>query len=356
MLSTKKMKLKTAGVKILMSILLILSATSCDNSFIFDQEGDCSLHYRLRFVYDMNLKWADAFPSEVKSVRVYVFDQDEKKIAEYIRNGATLSDPDFAIDLDLPEGNYHLVAWCGIDNEGITNQSFTAPQEDNLTLRDLYCKLNRKSDERYPAYSDQHLQFMYYGSLDVSIKESDDKGGGRYYTMPLVKDTNHLRVELIQLSGEPTDADKFTFSIEATNGLMDYQNNLIGSTVITYLPWHKSSDAVEVSPTPGTTLNTLSAVADLDLSRMTVEQKKQMLLTIRNSATGETVASVPIIDYALLAKDYYEFAYGHEMSDQEFLDREDEYVMTFFLDQNMRWINSYIYINSWRIVLHEYGL
>ena len=38
------------------------------------------------------------------------------------------------------------------------------------------------------------------------------------------------------------------------------------------------------------------------------------------------------------------------MTDQEFLDREDDYVMTFFLDENYEWISSQILIHSWRVV------
>ncbi len=60
-----------------------------------------------------------------------------------------------------------------------------------------------------------------------------------------------------------------------------------------------------------------------------------------------------MIDHALLAKDYYEEEYNRTMDDQEFLDREDDYVMTFFLDENNKWINSYILIHSWRVVLNN---
>lgn len=80
-----------------------------------------------------------------------------------------------------------------------------------------------------------------------------------------------------------------------------------------------------------------------------------MKLTITNRE-GDKVAEIPVIDYALLAKDYYEEEYGRKMTDQEFLDREDDYVMTFFLDENNRWISSVILIHSWRIVLNEVDL
>jgi hypothetical protein len=46
---------------------------------------------------------------------------------------------------------------------------------------------------------------------------------------------------------------------------------------------------------------------------------------------------------------------GHydNMGDQEYLDRQDEYNMTFFLDDDMHWISSFIYINSWKVVLSD---
>lgn len=45
--------------------------------------------------------------------------------------------------------------------------------------------------------------------------------------------------------------------------------------------------------------------------------------------------------------------YEQPMSDQEYLDRQDEYNMTFFLDPDDRWIDQYIYINSWHLVIQH---
>lgn len=336
--------------------LLSVILAGCKDSFIFDDEGDCYLHYKLVFRYDMNLKWADAFSNEVKSVRVYAFNQNKKLVKLFQEKGAPLESSDFAIDLDLPAGNYSLVAWCGIDNPGVENQSFYAPENIGMDIEDLYCRLQTESNDIYSAYSDSHLQFMFYGSIDVDIQESDNIGGERIVIMPLIKDTNHIRVTLVQLSGEDTDVNDFSYSIEAANGHMDCENNLTGNTVITYLPWNLDNAETVIQNQSGVNVKCLSAVADLDISRMTVAEAETLKLTIRNNSSSEIVASIPVIDYALLSKDYYEMAYGHLMSNQEFLDREDEYNLTFFLDSNLRWIDSYIYINSWRIVLHNYGL
>ena len=62
--------------------------------------------------------------------------------------------------------------------------------------------------------------------------------------------------------------------------------------------------------------------------------------------------SIPLVDYALLVKGFY----NRDMDDQEYLDRQDEYNMTFFLDDNGNWLSSSVIINSWRVVLSDVDL
>ena len=88
------------------------------------------------------------------------------------------------------------------------------------------------------------------------------------------------------------------------------------------------------------------AVAELTTGRLMTDQEP--VLTVRNRE-GETVLSIPLVDYALLVKGYY----NRDMDDQEYLDRQDEYNMTFFLDENDRWVNTSIIINSWHVVLQD---
>ena len=96
-------------------------------------------------------------------------------------------------------------------------------------------------------------------------------------------------------------------------------------------------------------------VAELTVNRLFVRdwtKYRRPALTIRTAADGELVASVPIIDYALLVKgEHYK-----QMDDQEYLDRADEYNMTFFLDANNRWTSTMIQILSWRVVVNNSNL
>lgn len=79
---------------------------------------------------------------------------------------------------------------------------------------------------------------------------------------------------------------------------------------------------------------------------------QQPRLSVTNKETGETVLSIPLIDYALLVKGFY----NRDMYDQEYLDRQDEYDMVFFLDEGDRWLDTYVYINSWKVVLQDITL
>ena len=345
---------------VITAIAAAMLLTSC-NGLIYEDEGDCSVVYRIKFRYDMNLKWADAFANEVKSVRLYAYDKNGTLVAEKTESGAALASEGYSMTLEVPAGDYHLAAWCGLDNGGERAESFsTADQSDyQASLDKLTCRLNSKSDAEHPSYSDEHLFSLFHGTLDVSLPDNPD-GGEYVYTMSLTKNTNHIRIILQHLSGEDVDEDDFTFQIEDNNGLMAHDNSLIPDRDIMYRTWSKKSGQAGVGKddTPAESRGIVyvnGAIADLTVGRMMESHRRDMMLTIK-SKDGSEVARVPVIDYALLAKDYYEEAYGHKMSDQEFLDREDEYVMTFFLDRNNQWISSSILIHSWRVVIGNYDV
>lgn len=356
---------------------LLASLTSCDNA-IYDDEGDCDVIYRLRFRYDMNMKFADAFSHEVKSVRLYAFDTDDKLVWQTEESGERLAQEGYDIILPLQPGDYKLMAWCGLDN----GESFTVPQIDLGDTRDpLQCRLNRTQHPEDGAVSTEDLHPLFHGTLEVNLRE-DINGGEYVYTMPLTKDTNVFRIVLQHLSGKDIEADDFTFKIEDNNGWLHHDNSLLDDENITYHAWSVYSgsagvDAPEARLSEGLSVvrcplsdensengkretnngtraitDVKVAVAELTVSRLvqrdwTVNPKP--MLTIRKADDGELVARIPIIDYALLVKGNY----NRDMSDQEYLDRQDEYNMTFFLDENNHWLSTTIIINSWRVVLNS---
>lgn len=346
------------------AVALCCTMTSCDSA-IYDYEGDCSVTYRMAFRYDRNMKWADAFANEVKSVHLYAFDKSGILVWQQTDRGDALKSDSYAMTLDLPAGDYRMVAWCGLENDGEQDESFTVPEArvGETRLEELQCSLNRRREPEGKAYSGERLYPLFHGMLDVTLSDYDD-GGVFTDTMDLTKDTNHVRIILQQLSGEPVNEKNFTFRIEEENGLMDYDNSLLPDEMITYLAYNVTSGTAGMSiddypvagseaksakqPSSRATITSVSvAIADLTIARLT--ENRKTYLTIETT-DGQTAARIPMTDYALLLKDGY---YGNQMSDQEYLDRQDEYTLTFFLDDDRYWIGTSIIINSWKVVLNK---
>ena len=92
-----------------------------------------------------------------------------------------------------------------------------------------------------------------------------------------------------------------------------------------------------------------AVMAELTIGRMMAAESP--ILTVRNSEKGEEVLKLPLAKYALLVKGNY----NKGMDDQEYLDRQDEYSLTLFLDDG-EWVSAQIIINGWRVVINDTGL
>ena len=246
--------------------------------------------------------------------------------------------------VDVEPGEYDLLAWCGTTDKG----SFLIPE--TTVGKGLTCTLDRQHDTGNKAFVTEDLDRLFYGWLP---KQTFAETEGTYtYTVPLVKNTNNVRVVLQHLSGGAVDKDKFVFTITDTNGSMDWDNTLLPDEPVTYYAWHTDAGEVDMDTQPeenqAVSRATFSAaIAELTVPRLVKGQETR--LTVTNKVTGKAVFSIPFIDYALLVKGFY----NRDMDDQEYLDRQDVYDMVFFLDEGDRWLDAYIYINSWKVVLQN---
>ena len=224
--------IRTAVFKLLVLSVGGLALPGCD-SVIYDGEGDCSVNYRVKFRYDMNLKFADAFASEVESVTLYLLDSDGRVAWQRTERGEALTKEDYAMTVDVAPGTYDLLAWCGSTDKG----SFRIPESDSG--KELTCTLKREKDSDGSAHMRDDLDRLYHGYLpDQNFGETE---GTHTYVVPLVKNTNNVRVVLQQTSGAPLDEKRFSFRITAENGCMDWDNELLPDEPVTYHAWHKQS-------------------------------------------------------------------------------------------------------------------
>lgn len=352
--------MKTMFGKHITSIFLLTASlslwTACNS--VYQYEGDCSVNYRLHFVDDVKLNFSDAFRQEVNSIAVYVFTEDGIFVCSRSASGAMLHPVEGAYSMDisdLPPGNYHLVAWGGLED----NASFSVPEltPGVSTLNDLTCTLSRTRGTDGIDVVNTELDPLFHGMLDITIPEENTEGT-YYFTMTLLKNTNSVNVVLQQLNGESLNAEDYEFIIEADNGHLNHDNSILNDEPkFVYTSWNRQGGVAGIntnsSARAGDNYTQVSAVvANLTISRIVEQEDWSMYtrptLTVYDRTRQKVVLSIPLIDYALLIRSNY----PRIASSQEYLDRQDEYNMTFFLS-NGQWLSNEIIINSWRIMLIE---
>lgn len=334
-------KTRIIGLTHLFAAIFFASALASCNR-IFEQEGDCSLHCTLKFRYDMNMKFADAFSNSVSHIEVYVYDTETGALLfKQEECGEKLSSEDYVMELEgLAPGSYDIAVWGG---DGLCKEKFIldAPETGHY-MTDVICTMQREEGN-----VKEDVGSLFYGMKRVTFEGTY---GTHQETIYLTKNTNTVRVVLQHLSGIDVNPDEFIFKITDENGVMAYDNNVLEDEVLTYFPWSVTSGSAGIDAELKSTKAQTSvsvALAEFTLGRLVTGNDP--ILSISNKVTGKTVLSIPFKDYALLVKGNY----NKDMSDQEYLDRQDEYNLTFFLDEHGNWLTSQIIINSWHLVLQD---
>lgn len=334
----------------LLSVLASTVITSCDSILDFE-EGDCTVEYSIKFKYDYNMKYADAFANEVKTVTVYAFDDEGKFVYQRTEQGDPLKEEGYTMKVDIEPGNYNLVAWAGLDDQSFAVPLMAAGQTafDDLTVKANRQAASRADDGTYIVTGDNYkLSALWHAEHKKVVLTRS--GRDQVITMSLTKNTNNIRIILQQSGGSSINVEDFEFSITDDNGWMDSHNNLLKDDMLKYLPFYHTSGVVQEETTRAETGEeppVISvAVAQITTARLMADKKA--ILRITNKNTREDVLAIPLTEYLLLTK-----SQEHVMDDQEYLDRQDEYSMTFFLDENQTWMKATIIINGWTIRLND---
>ncbi|WP_294630090.1 FimB/Mfa2 family fimbrial subunit [uncultured Bacteroides sp.] len=331
--------------------MIVLGVSSCDSA-IYDDEGDCTVHYRVSFRYTKNMLRADAFAPQVTRVHLYVFDKQGRLVTQQTTDRQPTTDNNFFMDINVPSGTYDLLAWCEGASPIADATSFvigggTSP----AAISDLKATLPLQGTAP-SQYSDRDITRLYHG-LATNVDFPDTYGTVDIAPIYLTRDTKHLSVLLQNVDGSAIERDKFTFAIEASNQVIDHRNNIISSTPFSYLPWSteltsasfdQNDTAPEVRAGETTRVQTEAngLLAELTTGRLVAGRHPR--LVVRNSE-GEDVIRIDLIRYLLLVKSKYEGT----NSDQDYLDCYDDHTMMFFIE-NGTWAKAKIYINNWRVV------
>ena len=364
------------GIKLPMlgaALALSLCFASCES--IYDNDDDCKTGVALRFVYDYHMEpGANAFPANVDCVDVYVFDTEGNYLdRHYVETDDRLASESYRMEFPLEPGTYHLVVYGGTT---CTNPAFdfTGPEATNSRgahKDNIRVVLPTQDNISRAKLHDIEARTggLFYGTLDVTIKEDDRSLKYAEHTVNLIKDTNNIQIILQELSGEKkVDHNDYEFRIEDENAVLDGYNNKStlsrADASVTYLPYGRENRiAGSVNPNSSYAEEDEEdlvqvACAELSTSRLLTQNLATSRLIVTSTTEKDLngnpkeIINIPLIQYLLLVKG---FGTSWIKTDQEFLDRQSNWNMLFFLQKGV-WVRTSVSVNSWivRVNNHEF--
>lgn len=335
MRSGKRHIISTFAGAVLLAAFASVAFSSCER--IYDDLEPCPHGVSLRFVYEYNMLYANAFPSNVDCLTLYIYDDEGNYVDTKIVTGAELQDESYRMTLDLEAGTYHFIAYGGLSCGEKTFSVLREPSSGSM-YTDLRVEMN-KNRISAPVPADRCLHDLFWGELTLKTAELYSEG-----TVKMMKNTNNIRIILQQLNGKPVNAGDFEFTVTDDNTLFGYDNDLIPAGVITYLPW-ASGKAVAGASEGGEPV--VVAYSEFSTSRLMTKNSPKLIIRLKED--GREIVNIPLNDYLLLLKSEL---YA-KMEPQEFLDRESVWSMVFFLGNDMNWIKTHIKINDWIVRINN---
>ncbi|WP_099291724.1 FimB/Mfa2 family fimbrial subunit [Butyricimonas sp. Marseille-P3923] len=306
--------------------------SSCEK--IYEDLDPCAHGVSLRFIYDYNMEFANAFPKKVDCLTLYIYDEEGNHVGTRVVTGPELRDEGFRMTLDLEPGNYRFVAYGGMAC-GKSSFSMVRTPESGCKYSDVRAKMDvdcLTNPDR------KKLHDMYWGQLTLATADLYQEG-----VVEMMKNTNNIRIMLQQMNGEPVDDKDFDFEITDDNTLFACDNDLIPNGVETYTPWARGQASTGVMEG---SKEVIEAYAEFSTSRLMLKNSPKLVIRRKD---GEEVVNIPLNNYLLL----FRSEFHKDMDKQEFLDRRSEWSMLFFLDEDHTWLKTKIKINDWTVRIND---
>lgn len=319
--------------------ITMTTLSSCDA--IYDDLDPCPQGVRLRFVYDYNMEFANAFPSQVDCITLLVYDADGKYVTSFTETSDVLKDENWRMEIPLKPGEYSIEAWGGVSCEKTSFQFNEEPQTIGMDALQVSIK-----PAMMTSPEGKYLQPLFYGPINpMTLVIPEESTEYIEETVYMMRDTNDIRIILQNMNGTQAHGDDFVFSITDDNTNLAYNNDIIPGNSYTYSPWAWGDVSVGLFP-DGT--EAIDAYAEFCTSRLIYRNDAKLLIQ-RKSDSKVIVDNIPIINFLLgLRSNKYDW-----MSPQEFLDRENSWRVIFFLDDKGEWLKTYIKVNDWEVRVND---
>lgn len=321
------------------SALITLLLSSC----IKDDQDECGLDIQFRYTY--NIQNANSFGQNASWVRVWIFDTGGKFVSQHWEEGDHILN-DFKLHIPaLATGDYTFVAWAHNTKEKGEYANFEFPDlKPGDTIENLTARLKRSDNT-----CNNRLNSLLNGTLKATVT-----GSTQTLTVDMMKCTNTIRIILMPYrAGQKLNDQDYEFIIEGKNGWLSYNASQYKEDLLTYRPYYK--ETLDADRTKGLATKAgegidNAVVAELNTSRMLYDTNPRLI--IRHKDTQREVMNINLTWFLSLQ------AIGEHKSEwdnQEYLDRQDEYAMTFFVD-GQTWMQTRILVNGWVLSLEDIGL
>ena len=338
----------TLHIQSLVIFLAALGLSSC----IRDDLSKCGLN--IGFSYTYNVHETEAFSQEADWVNLYVFDSRDRLVMQERHEGVR-GDEDFQIRIPLTDaGEYTLTAVAGSSDEG--KADFLIPE---MATGDPKSKLMFQAPASGSGVMDKKLNSLLIGTYEAYLD-----GLLQTVTISMMKCTHTIRVILMPLQGGAAiDPEDYEISIEDKCGSLACDASPLGENRIVYMPYFQEGSSAPGGGVSGASMTAHSfsrqntraeissaVIAELSTSRLMYDFEPR--LKIRDAGSGRELMDINLTWYLSLSEIEEHRA---EWSDQEYLDRQDEYAMTFFFNNGL-WFQNRIIVNGWVISMSDVEL
>lgn len=331
----------------------------------------------LQFDYTYNVKQADAFAAEVKNINVYAFDENGKFFDSYIESREKFETGHTMEITGLKDGKYTFV--CLARDRQVMSRaeddemefSFASLTPGVSTIDDLTVRMGKDNSEEIK--NDKEFAALYTAKTQVDFQQLNQNGNEGTVvtsTLSLMKCTKTYRIVLLPYENDQADfkPENFDVRIEGSAAWLDHNGEKVKNEGITYLPYNMERRAnydgahTEVNEEPVDQ----ALIYDLSSSRMFERQNDRRVV---RDGDKNNYDDKRIIITDLRDKDNPIELFNHSLpwflalcgekvnqnwDDQEYLDREDHYVLMFYVsdkrDYNMI---TKVNVNGWNVNLKD---
>lgn len=331
----------------------------------------------LQFDYTYNVKQADAFAAEVKNINVYAFDENGKFFDSYIESREKFETGHTMEITGLKDGKYTFV--CLARDRQVMSRaeddemefSFASLTPGVSTIDDLTERMGKDNGEEIK--NDKEFAALYTAKTQVDFQRLNQKGNEGTVvtsTLSLMKCTKTYRIVLLPYENDQADfkPENFDVRIEGSAAWLDHKGEKVKNEKITYLPYNMERRAnydgahTEVNEEPVDQ----TLIYDLSSSRMFERQNDRRVV---RDGDKNNYDDKRIIITDLRDKDNPIELFNHSLpwflalcgekvnqnwDDQEYLDREDHYVLMFYVsdkrDYNMI---TKVNVNGWNVNIKD---